>query len=120
MYKIRNRQGGCKVGEAVITSVGNLKAKYVIHTVGPRWNNGQSNEEEKLKNCYLNCLAIAAEYDLRVIAIPNISTGIYKFPKEKAALIAINTVKENQIIDEVIFVCYDDENYRIYKELLEK
>ena len=103
--KIRNKQGGCKVGEAVITSAGNLKAKYVIHTVGPNWNNGQSREEEKLRNCYSNCLAIANKYNLKTVAFPNISTGIYKFPKEKAALIAINTIKENHIIEEVIFVC---------------
>lgn len=121
--KIRNRQGGCKVGEAVITSAGNLKAKHVIHTVGPRWNNGQSNEEEKLRNCYVNCLIIAEEYNLKTIVFPNISTGIYRFPKDLAARIAIKTIKEfsNQtIIEKVILVCYDDENNRIYKELLEK
>lgn len=121
--KIRNRQGGCKVGEAVITSAGNLKAKQVIHTVGPKWNNGQSNEEEKLRNCYVNSLIIAEEHNLKTIAFPNISTGIYRFPKDLAALIAIKTIKEfsNQtLIEKVILVCYDDENYRIYKEVLEK
>lgn len=121
--KIRNRQGGFKVGEAVITSAGNLKAKHVIHTVGPKWNNGQSNEEEKLRNCYVNSLIIAEEHNLKTIAFPNISTGIYRFPKDLAALIAIKTIKEfsNQtLIEKVILVCYDDENYRIYKEVLEK
>lgn len=117
--KIRNRQGGCKVGEAVITSAGNLPAKYVIHTVGPRWNNGESQEEEKLKSCYVNCLSIAEDYQLRTIAFPNISTGIYKFPKEKAARIAINAIKEYPIsLDKLIFVCFDEENYSLYKEKL--
>lgn len=117
--KIRDRQGGCKVGEAVITTAGNLPAKYVIHTVGPRWNNGESQEEEKLKSCYVNCLSIAEDYQLRTIAFPNISTGIYKFPKEKAARIAINAIKEYPIsLDKLIFVCFDEENYSLYKEKL--
>lgn len=119
--KIRNRQGGCKVGEAVITSAGNLKAKHVIHTVGPRWNNGKSNEEEKLRNCYVNCLTLAEEHNLKTITFPNISTGIYKFPKEKAAGIAISTVlnyKSN--LDKIIFVCFDIENYTIYDNILNK
>jgi len=117
--KIRNRQGGCKVGEAVITTAGNLPAKYVIHTVGPRWNNGESHEEEKLKSCYMNCLSIAEDYQLRTIAFPNISTGIYKFPKEKAASIAINAIREYPIsLDKLIFVCFDEENYSLYKEKL--
>lgn len=117
--KIRYRQGGCKVGEAVITTAGNLPAKYVIHTVGPRWNNGESQEEEKLKSCYVNCLSIAEDYQLRTIAFPNISTGIYKFPKEKAARIAINAIKEYPIsLDKLIFVCFDEENYSLYKEKL--
>ncbi len=117
--KIRNRQGGCKVGEAVITSAGNLNARHVIHTVGPRWNNGKSNEAEKLKNCYVNCLSIAKEYNLKSIAFPNISTGIYKHPKERAAKIAIETVRSFQSdIEKIAFVCFDDENHKIYlKEL---
>lgn len=119
--KIRNRQGGCKVGAAVITTAGNLKAKHVIHTVGPRWNNGQSNEEEKLRNCYVNCLTIAREHDLKTMAIPNISTGIYKFPKEKAANIAIEVVSScPSNLDKIIFVCYDAENFAIYDSILKK
>ena len=118
--KIRNRQGGCKVGEAVITSAGKLTAKKVIHTVGPRWNSGKSNEPEKLANCYINSLKIAIKNNLQTIAFPNISTGIYRFPKSLAAEIAIKTVKDNILDDitKVIFVCYDDENYAIYKEKL--
>lgn len=119
--KIRNRQGGCKVGEAVITTAGNLNAKHVIHTVGPRWNNGKSSEEGKLINCYVNCLKLADENDIRSIAFPNISTGIYKFPKEKAAQIAIETIKSHKSeIERIVFVCFDEENYGIYKREVDK
>lgn len=118
---IRNRQGGCPTGEAVITNAGNLPAKKVIHTVGPVWNGGQSNEVKKLRSCYLNSLRLAEEHGLVSIAFPNISTGIYGFPKEKAAEIAIKTVKEfsSKIIEQVIFVCFDGENFEIYEALLE-
>lgn len=118
--QIRNRQGGCKVGEAVITTAGKLNAQYVIHTVGPRWNNGNSNEVERLKSCYLNCLKIAEEHQLSTICFPNISTGIYKFPKHLAAKIAIQIVQEHiaESLQTVYFICYDAENYRLYEELL--
>lgn len=118
--KIRNKQGGCKVGESVITNAGNLNAKKVIHTVGPRWNNNQSEEPEKLKNCYLNSLKLAEENQLESIAFPNISTGIYKYPKSDAAKIAIQTVKDFKAItiQKVVFVCFDQENYDIYKEYI--
>ena len=88
--KIVARQGGCKTGEAVITSAGNLPAKCVIHTVGPVWNGGNNDERNKLANCYLNSLRIAVEYNLKTIAFPNISTGIYGFPKKEAAKISVS------------------------------
>lgn len=118
--KIRNKQGGCKVGEAVFTIAGKLKAKYVIHIVGPRWNKGENEEPSKLKNCYLNTLQIAEDLKLQTIAYPNISTGIYRYPKLKAAKIAIESVLNHQAesIDKVTFVCFDEENYNIYIELL--
>lgn len=118
--KIRDRQGGCKVGEAVITTAGNLKAKCVVHTVGPRWNNGHSGEAEKLKNCYLNSLKLIDEYHLKTVAFPNISTGIYNYPKQEAARIAVQAVKSyiSDSIKEVIFVCFDEENYQLYKSLV--
>lgn len=116
------RQGGCKTGEAVITTGGRLTAKYVIHTVGPVWNGGKNKEEEKLANCYANSLQLAVEHGIKTIAFPNISTGIYHFPKEKAAHIAIDTVKKfiskSASITTVVFVCFDDENYKLYKQLL--
>ena len=120
--KIRNRQGKCKTGEAVITTAGNLPAKKVIHTVGPVYNGGQRLEMEKelLGKCYKNSLELAKENNFKSIAFPNISTGIYKFPKELAAQIAIKTVKENAVLNKVMFVCFDEENYKIYKNYLEK
>ncbi|NER14674.1 O-acetyl-ADP-ribose deacetylase [Leptobacterium flavescens] len=118
---IRNAQGGCKPGEAVITNAGLLPANFVIHTVGSVWNGGNNNETELLKNCYLNTLNLAVQKEIKTIAFPNISTGIYGFPKPLASKIAINTVKNfemKNLIDTVIFVCYDYENFELYKENL--
>ena len=122
--KIRNKQGGCKVGEAVITTAGKLPAKFVIHTVGPVWNNGRNNEENLLSLAYTNSLKLALDNSISSISFPNISTGIYGFPKEKAAKIAIQTVSvflsSTDKIKKVIFVCFDEENYKIYSELLKQ
>ncbi|MBK5213659.1 MAG: O-acetyl-ADP-ribose deacetylase [Flavobacteriaceae bacterium] len=122
--KIIARQGGCKVGEAVITSAGKMPSKYVIHTVGPVWNGGEKNEEEKLANCYINSLKLAVENNCKTVAFPNISTGIYHFPKEKAAKIAVQTVyeflQEHKTIVEVIFACFDEENLMLTKNELKK
>lgn len=114
--RIRDRQGGCDTGEAVYTSGGNLPAKYVIHTVGPVWNGGKRGEDDLLKNCYLNSLNQAEQLGVRTIAFPNISTGVYRFPKERAAKIALQTVEafQSQVIEKVIFVCFDDENFNFY------
>ncbi|KAA3623488.1 MAG: O-acetyl-ADP-ribose deacetylase [Flavobacterium sp.] len=114
---IRNRQGGCKVGEAVITTAGNLNARKVIHTVGPKWNNGNSNEAELLRKCYLNCLKLAESGNYTSIAFPNISTGIYGYPKEPAAQITFETItgfKANGL-ETIFLVCFDEENYRLCK-----
>lgn len=119
--KIRNRQGGCKVGEAVITKAGKLKAKKIIHTVGPKWNNGISDEESKLRNCYRESIKLAIMENAKSIAFPNISTGIYGFPKKKAAEIAMEVALEESTensIEKLIFVCFDDENLKLYKSLL--
>lgn len=120
--QIRNKQGGCKVGEAVITTAGNLPSKYVIHTVGPVWNNGKSLEVELLQNCYLSVLELAIENDVKAIAFPNISTGIYKFPKDLAAETALNVVynfEEKNQLEKIIFVCFDEENFNLYNTKLE-
>lgn len=118
---IRNRQGKCKTGEAVVTSAGNLPAKYVIHTVGPVWNDNQERSSQLLSECYKNSLLLAESLGVKTIAFPNISTGIYKFPKEFAGKIAVNEVRKfsSDIIEKVIFVCFDDENENIYKKLLD-
>lgn len=122
--QIRARQGGCDTGEAVITTAGQLPAKYVIHTVGPVWNDGNKKEPELLANCYRNCLQLALAHGVKTIAFPNISTGVYRFPKPNAAAIAIETVQQflatDNNLEEVFFVCFDDENYNLYKEKLEK
>jgi len=115
---------GCLVGEAKITKGYNLPAKYVIHTAGPIWRGGAQEEKEVLKRTYIHSLVIALKKQIKTIAFPNISTGVYRFPKDLAADIAISTVKEftriNPGIDKIIFCVYDDENYQIYKEELEK
>lgn len=119
---IRNKQGGCPTGEAVITTGGNLPARYVIHTVGPVWQGGRKGEAKLLSNAYYNSLRLAVEHRLKTIAFPNISTGIYGFPKKEAAQVALQTVQafleQYQSLEAVYFVCFDEENYTIYHQLL--
>jgi len=117
---IRARQGGCPTGEAVITSAGNLKASYIIHTVGPVWKGGSMGEAEKLRSCYSNSLKLAAKNNICSIAFPNISTGVYGYPKEEAAKIAIDTVRSSRLseIEKVFFVCFDEKNYQLYLSYL--
>ena len=116
--------GGCATGEAVITTAGNLPAKYVIHTVGPVWCGGNHNEKDLLRNAYLNSLKLACTHNLDSVAIPNISTGIYGFPKKLAAEIALQAVAgfitSYDIPAEILFVCYDEDNFIIYNSLVEK
>lgn len=116
--------GGCDTGEAVITVAGNLPARFVIHTVGPVWHNGKRSEDELLANAYRNSLKRAKENKLKTISFPNISTGVYGFPKERAAKIAISTVSQflnvSKGIEIILFVCFDEENFRIYKHLLDQ
>lgn len=114
---------GCNTGEAKITKGYNLPAKFVIHTVGPVWHGGNKNEDELLANCYRNSLKVAKQNDIKTIAFPAISTGIYGFPSERAAKIAVNTVKgilkKDHSIASVIFVCFDKQTYIHYKNLLQ-
>ena len=116
--------GGCETGSAKITKGYNLPAKYVIHAVGPVWCGGSNNEDELLKGCYITSLNLAVEHGCRSIAFPNISTGVYRFPKRRAAHLAIEAVRQflnnTKSTIEVYFVCFDEKNYRIYHELLTK
>ncbi|PIE44945.1 MAG: O-acetyl-ADP-ribose deacetylase [Gammaproteobacteria bacterium] len=116
---IKLRQGGCPVGEAVITTAGRLPANKVIHTVGPTWIDGNCGESERLTACYLSCLSIAEKERLKVVAFPNISTGVYRFPKDKAAKIAWQTVTAwtGHYPEKVLFVCFEKANYLLYQAL---
>lgn len=113
---------GCETGGAKITSGFLLPAPYVIHTVGPVWSGGHKNEKELLKQCYLRSLQIASDHQLKTIAFPNISTGVYGFPKEEAAMIAIAAVRsfleKPGSLEEIIFVVFDLENETLYQRLL--
>lgn len=115
---------GCKTGQAKITKAYKLPCQYVIHTVGPVWNGGTMNEEEKLEDCYRNSLLVAVQNQIRTIAFPSVSTGIYRFPVERAAKIAVSTVKTflNKYldrIDEVIFVLFDEHTMQVYTQQTE-
>ena len=120
--KFGTKQGGCKTGDAVITTAGRLPAKFVIHTVGPVWNGGNKNEREKLASCYANSLRLAVENNCKTIAFPNISTGIYGYPLERATEIAVTTVREmieqDRNIERVIFACFSEHALTVYQSLL--
>jgi len=118
LYEECKTLNGCETGEAKITGGYNLKAKYVIHTPGPVWNGGKYDEVNHLKNCYYNSLKLAVENNINSISFPAISTGVYRFPADKAAEIAVSTVisflELNPSIEKVIFVCFDTEMYNLY------
>ena len=112
----------CPTGDAVITGAGKLRAKHVIHTVGPVWRGGSQGEPELLASCYRKSLLLAEEAGAESAAFPNISTGVYGYPKDKAAETAVASVRETLLqtpgIRRVIFVCFDGENYSLYKKLV--
>ncbi len=116
--------GGCRTGDAKITKGYKLKAKYVIHTPGPVWRGGKWAEEELLAECYKNCLRLAAEYGVKTIAFPSISTGVYRFPVKLAAQIAVQEIlaflRENTEIEQVTMVCFDENTQQAYEEALEE
>jgi len=122
--KIRAQQGLLPPGKAVITTSGNLKTKYVIHTVGPIWHGGNQGEAEQLKSCYIESLKIAMANNCQSIAFPSISTGAYGYPVEKAAPLALETIsnflKENINIKEVRFVLFDLLTFNTYQKALEQ
>lgn len=116
--------GGCPTGEARITAGYDLRARYVIHTVGPVWHEGRDNEAELLASCYRNCMRLANENGLRTIAFPAISTGIFGYPVDQAALIAVSEIitaggADNNTIEQVVFCCFNDEAMQTYQARLQ-
>ncbi len=111
--------GGCRTGEAKITRGYRLPAQWVIHTVGPVWQGGTHNEDELLAQCYRNSLRLAVEHNIRTIAFPSISTGAYRFPVDRAARIALQTITETlqelPTIEKVFCVCFDQRTYDAYQ-----
>ncbi len=122
LLEYNKKLGGCPTGEARISPGFKLPAKYVISTVGPVWNGGNHNEDELLANCYKNSLKLAVENNIKSIAFPAISTGVYHFPLERAAKIAITETKKflekNDQLEKVVFVCFDERTYEVYEELI--
>ena len=122
LLEFNRKLGRCETGEAKISPGFNLLAKFIIHTVGPVWNGGNYNEDKLLANCYRNVLKLAVENKIKTIAFPAISTGIYSFPLERAAKIAIKEVKAfleiNHSIENIIFVCFDDKTYQTYQKVI--
>jgi len=118
---IRARQGGCLTGEAVITTAGRLRAKKVVHTVGPVWQGGGADEDRLLANAYRNSLSLAEEHGMKSVAFPSISTGVYGFPLERASLIAFHTVRtfleEHPSVREVRFVTFTSDDFDVYARL---
>lgn len=114
--------GGCPTGEARITSAYNLPCKYIIHTVGPIWRGGVSGEAKLLASCYDNCFNLIAEYNIKTIAFPAVSTGVFNFPKEHAAQIAIfqtrKALNDNLIIEKVFFTCFNKQTLEAYNRAL--
>ncbi len=121
--KIIAEQGICPTGQAVLTTAGTLPAKYVIHTVGPIWKNGTQHEDENLKKCYINSLQLAVNTGCKTVAFPSISTGVYGFPKDRAAKIAIKAIAKflthHEAFEKVLLVCFDDENYTFIQHELD-
>ncbi|MCB0579936.1 MAG: O-acetyl-ADP-ribose deacetylase [Phaeodactylibacter sp.] len=122
--QIRAECGKCPTGQAVITTAGKMPSRKVVHTVGPIWGQQSESESDRLlADCYRNSLSLAVKNGLKRIAFPNISTGVYGFPKERAASVATRAVKDflsgDASIEQVCFVCFDDENYRLYEALLQ-
>ena len=120
--QLHQEKGGCSTGQAEVTTAGNLPAQYLIHAVGPRWLDGERNEPQLLCDAYSNAIMKANHVGVKTISFPNISTGVYGLPRQLAAEIAtgtiLSTLPQYDCVEEVFFVCRDDENYLIYKAIL--
>ncbi len=117
---IREQHGGCATGSAVVTGAGNLPARYVFHAVGPRYRDGKHREEELLRSCYSKCLELAAEHGVKTISFPSISTGVYGYPIEEGAEVAVRTVAEwlrdrSGSVHTVKLVQYSDRDHEVYR-----
>ncbi len=114
---------GCETGQAKITKGYKLPAKYVIHTVGPVWRGGDKNEEKLLEGCYRNSLKLAVEHNIKTIAFPSISTGVYGYPIEKASIVALKTIhdflEQHESIKKVVIVCFSQNDYDVYRDNLD-
>lgn len=115
--------GGCETGDAKITKGYNLPAQHVIHTVGPVWQGGVRGEEELLASCYRRIFALAAEHHLKTVAFPAVSTGVYGYPKDKAAMVALTecrrALQNNPELEKIILVCFSRETRNAYTNALE-
>ena len=124
LLEYNKKLGGCPTGEVKLAPGFNLPAKYVIHTVGPVWNGGEKNEDNLLANCYKNSLSLAVEKNFNTIAFPSISTGVYRFPLERAVNIALSEVKkflaENDELEKIVFVCFDEITKDTYVKTYER
>ncbi len=120
--RIIAKQGRLPTGEAVITTAGNLPSQYVIHTVGPVWRGGNRNESQLLRNCYVNSLKLAEKNNICTISFPSISTGVYGYPVEEAAGVALKAVREHfeklAVLEEVVFVLFDEKTYQAYLNVM--
>ncbi|AFH50446.1 Putative phosphatase [Ignavibacterium album JCM 16511] len=123
LLEFNRKLGGCETGEAKISPGFKLPAKFIIHTVGPVWQGGNCNEDKLLENCYLNSLRLTVKNNIKTIAFPAISTGVYGFPLERATNIAVKTVikflENDDTIEKVIFACFDERTYQVYEATLE-
>jgi O-acetyl-ADP-ribose deacetylase len=119
-----SKLNGCETGDAKLTNGYDLNAQYVIHTVGPVWMGGMSDEHELLASCYQKSLKLAKDKNIKTIAFPGISTGVYGFPKEQAALIALTEIKrflkKNSFPEKVFFVAFEEDSYNLYQRLLQQ
>ncbi|MEJ2616627.1 MAG: O-acetyl-ADP-ribose deacetylase [Ignavibacteriaceae bacterium] len=124
LLEYNKKLGGCPTGEVKLAPGFNLPAKYIIHTVGPVWSGGERNEDNLLANCYKNSLSLAVERKFKSVAFPSISTGVYRFPLERAVNIALSETKkffdDNEDLEKIVFVCFDDRTKDVYVKTYER